>query len=78
MRIKIRSDGSPYGCDVIDAETGETMENVTAVHWEHRAGELPKVTIDLLFVDVDVAGDAPGISEANAGAEEDADDPAHG
>lgn len=34
MRLKIVSDGTREGTKVVNAETGEEVENVVAVRWE--------------------------------------------
>lgn len=48
MKIKIISDGTPRGTRVTNAETGEDVKGARAVLFEHRVGECPRVTIEVL------------------------------
>lgn len=42
MRIKIISDGTAHGTQVVNAETGEPIEHVQRVAWRHEAGDVPR------------------------------------
>jgi hypothetical protein len=53
MKITIISDGR--STRVIDALTGESIENVRSVHFEHQAGSPPIVTVEVLLPSVDLA-----------------------
>lgn len=58
MKIKIVSDGGPLSTRVVNAETGETLEGVVGVEWEHSApGQLPRTVITVLGVPVEVYAD---------------------
>lgn len=57
MKIKIKSDGTPTGTLVVDADTGEPIEDVLYVHWEHALGEQPLVTLQAIAPEVEIAAD---------------------
>ena len=58
MKLKIISDGSVLGTRVVNADTGEPVEKVVSVQWEHSApGAVPIATIELLCPMVDVIGE---------------------
>lgn len=58
MRIKIVGDGTPRGTTVVDADTGERLEGVTAVEWQMDARNLATAKITLLKVPVEVEAEA--------------------
>lgn len=52
-RIRIESDGTPFGTRVIDTETGADLSNaISGVSWEHYAGERPTAVIGLTDVEL--------------------------
>lgn len=58
MKLKIIGDGTPYGTRVVDAETGEPLEGVYQVAVVHRANDVPRATIGLYSIPLEiVAGD---------------------
>jgi hypothetical protein len=52
VQVKIISDGSPYGVQVIDARTDEVIKHLRAVKWEARAGELPVAHLEVALTEV--------------------------
>jgi hypothetical protein len=46
MRLRITADGSKAGTRIVD-ENDNTVDHVTAVRFEHRAGKEPVVQVDL-------------------------------
>lgn len=60
-RIRIVNDGSMsgVGTHIVDADTGEKIQNVRTIRFEHRAGEVPKcwLGIECLFPEVDITAE---------------------
>lgn len=55
--IKIISDGTPWNTHVLDADTGEEINNVTYIKWEiHLKDELARVTLGLTFGEIEAQG----------------------
>lgn len=49
MRLKIVSDGTPFGTKLVHVETGEEVEGFTGVSWEHMGpGEPPTANVRLI------------------------------
>lgn len=63
MKIKIVSDGTAWGTKVVDADTGETLEKVISVSWEHDLHRSPEVTITVTEVPVEIVGKLVNIGE---------------
>jgi hypothetical protein len=57
MRLKVISDGTPYGTHIVNAETGENVTNITGIRWSMQAGELAQATFDLDYVEAELEGD---------------------
>lgn len=56
MKIKIVCDGGILA-EVINAETGEVVPDVVGYTIEHRAGKIPRVTLNLEQVEFNVVGE---------------------
>lgn len=54
MRIRITSDGTPFGTKVINAATGEEIEGVREVTWEWERGYPLAAVVRLVIEDVAV------------------------
>lgn len=54
MKLKIVGDGTPKGTTAVDAVTGEALQNVHSIKWEHDQKSFPIVTIVLVNTEVDV------------------------
>lgn len=49
MKLKITSDGTPYGTKIINAETGEDLSiSITSIMYEHKAGEFPTCKVQMM------------------------------
>lgn len=60
MTIKIVSDGTKAGTMIVNAETGELLENVTAVVWAYDAKECcSHCKLSVLNVEMDVVAEDP-------------------
>ena len=46
--IRIESDGTQFGCRVMDDATGELIGGVRYVRFEQNAGELPVLTLEMI------------------------------
>lgn len=57
MKIKVTGDGTVTGTRVVDESGSDISDAVTAVRFEHAAGKLPRVEVDLQFVEVGFPGD---------------------
>lgn len=55
-KLKIVSDGTPYGTRIFD-EFGNEIENVTRIEWKIAATGMARATIDLQMVPVEVSGE---------------------
>lgn len=53
-RFKIVSDGSINGTRVVDLETGEVLPNVESVTWDAGVGQVPRATITLIGLPVEL------------------------
>jgi hypothetical protein len=56
MRLKIISDGTPMGTQVVDAETGEPLEGVSAVSWAVSMGTVATGSIFMLQITIEAVG----------------------
>jgi len=54
MKLKVISDGTLNGTKVVDLETNENLNGVYEVTWQHGVGELPKATIRLYNIPVEI------------------------
>jgi hypothetical protein len=54
MKLKIISDGTHRGTKVINAETGEVLQGVYEVSWEHKANDIPHAVIKCYQVPYEV------------------------
>jgi len=60
MTLKIVSDGTRSGTMIVNAETGELLENVTAVIWSYDANECcSHCKLSILNVEMDVIAEDP-------------------
>ncbi len=57
MKIKIVSDGTPYGVRVVDEEGEELQNKITSIKWEALSGDMPTVTMEFIDMDIDVVGE---------------------
>jgi hypothetical protein len=58
MKIKILSQGLPFGTQVVNAETGEGIENVTKVEWVADIKDsLCRCKIEVFQVPVEIEGE---------------------
>ena len=55
MKIKIISDGLSKNTRVINAETGETVENVLSIEWKCSVHSLATATLKFIEVPVEVS-----------------------
>lgn len=59
MKLKVVSDGTPQGTKVLNAETGEEVDNVYAVTWEARADKPESMAqISLAKIEIEALGEA--------------------
>jgi hypothetical protein len=56
MKVKIISDGTSKGTKIINAETGETIENVRGATWKCSVGHLAEVILDMINIPVEIEG----------------------
>lgn len=47
MRLRIESDGTPHGTRVVNADTGEVLEQVVEATWSIAPNRLPVVSVVL-------------------------------
>lgn len=58
MKVHIKSsDGTPHGTKITD-ENGKDIDGVTRVTWRAAVNDINRAEIELLFVDMDVQGEA--------------------
>lgn len=57
MKIKIMSEGLGRNTKIINAETGEIIEDVRSAKWECDAGGMAKVMLELVNIPVDLQGE---------------------
>ena len=58
MLLKIVSDGTPWGTKVVDAATGETVENVQAISWDVDAARgLSRMEMRAVNIPVEIVAD---------------------
>ncbi len=63
MKLRITSDGTFLGTKVVNAETGEKVEMVKSVRWEHASAEdVPIATIEVYMPEVEVVMDKDCVS----------------
>ena len=58
MKLKIISDGKPWGTRLVDKDTGDPLENVKSFVVVATAGELNTVYIEVLMPEIDMIADA--------------------
>lgn len=59
MRLKIVSDGTRKGTHVVDAKTGEELQDITDLQWNIKADSyMSRAVITILRPTVDVTGEA--------------------
>lgn len=58
MKLRIVSDGTPLGTHIVNAETGERIENVLGVQWEINGRQTARAIIEVKDVPVDLRVDA--------------------
>lgn len=61
MKLRIECDGSIRHSKVVNADTGEELEYIRAIRWEADIGKnggIAEVHLDLVNVQVDIAGEA--------------------
>jgi hypothetical protein len=58
MKLKLISDGTPYGTSVVNAETGERIDNLQKVTFEIGVGDtLGRLTLEAITEDIDLVSD---------------------
>lgn len=57
MKTKIISEGVGRETKIINAETGERVENVTAIHWFCAANGCATATLEFIAVEADLIGE---------------------
>ena len=62
MRVKVVGDGTPFGTRVVDADTGEAVEHVTAVDLRLTPDGID-ARLTLLHVEVDVLAEVEYVGE---------------
>lgn len=63
LRLILANVGTLTGARVINAETGEELEDLVNVKYEHRAGQLPTLTIEVRETDVSLVEPGDGLGE---------------
>jgi len=63
MRVKIISTGEPFDTQVVDAETGEVIENITAIVWGVDLEHGCWANIKIRGVPVEIAAEATLLTE---------------
>jgi hypothetical protein len=58
VKIKITSDGTATGSRVVNAETGDSLEGVYQVSWQHTANGTPIANILVWNVDAEIEAEA--------------------
>lgn len=56
MKLQVTADGSSIGTTVTD-ESGQPVDNVIAVRFEHRAGKSPTVEVDISLSQAGLLGE---------------------
>ena len=57
MKVKIISDGNPYGSAVVNAETGEPIEWVSRVEIVITPGDCPHAVITVVNPELEIVGE---------------------
>lgn len=65
MKIKIVSDGTARETRVVNAETGEEVENVTRVAWNCTAPERARATVEFVGVPIEAIGESDATREGH-------------
>lgn len=55
MKLRLVADGSVCGTRVVDVDTGRTID-CAAVRFEHRAGDIPKLELELQMIETEGDG----------------------
>lgn len=63
MKIKIISEGLSTNTKIINAETGESIENVTALKWECSVGHLATAEIKFINFPIEAIGETEIMGE---------------
>ena len=58
MKVKITADGHPGGTLVRRADTGEPIDGIRSVSFEHDAGGLPRIQLELIMIPIAIEGRA--------------------
>lgn len=57
MKLKVISDGTALGTKVINAETGEAIENISRISWELDASVyIAQAVIEVIEIPVELTG----------------------
>lgn len=59
-KIKITSDGTPFGTRVVDANSGVPIDNVTKIVWSIDVNGIAEAVLTIDNVEVAVVGTEPG------------------
>ena len=62
MKIKIVSDGTIGGTKITDEETGSLVGRVTKIVWEAEIGQIPKCTLEMFGLPIDIKAQIEKIS----------------
>jgi hypothetical protein len=60
LNVRIESDGTPYGCKIVDIDSGKSLNNVVAATWNLATGAANRgeATITLTLLPVKIVGKA--------------------
>lgn len=57
MKIKVTSDGTPHGSDVVNAETGERIDGVTKAVFVFQVGKPPAAWLKFICVETEIVAE---------------------
>ena len=72
MKLRIKSDGSPFGTKILDENDNE-LEDVVSVTWTVGVGRLATATITLTLIEADVLGELEIATESASGPQPETD-----
>lgn len=58
MKVKITSNGDPFGTRITTGDGGDISDRVKAVSWRHDASSLPTAELELSLIQFEVEGEA--------------------
>lgn len=71
MKLKLVADGHVWGTRLVDPETGRAVAGVRRVTYEHQAGDIPRLELELICSEVQLVGQVvrfllPGVGYVRA------------